>query len=177
MNLIISRLIGTLKSTFSIGKLTLDSGGVIAPHTITLPNETGVMALIGHITEGTGIDQIQIITVPILLTTEWQNSGITGSTLITGTYLLQMYANDTGSGGTNSQEYYSGILSWYSGETSSSLLIPTDEIVLHRAGHSGFGGLYLRTYRDDGGSLQLQISSNSENTSLANYIFRFRRMI
>ena len=71
-------------------------------------------------------------------------------------------------------------MSWYSGDTDSALELPTDEIVLHRAGGSGDGALYLRTYRTptiDINNLKLQIYSNTANASAANYVFKFRRII
>lgn len=91
-----------------------------------------------------------------------------------------MYANDISVGGANNKEYYSGIMSWFSGDTDSSVELPTDEIVLHRAGASSDAGMYLRTFRTENGNpdnLKLQIYSNTANPSAANYVFKFRRVI
>jgi len=131
-------------------------------------------------TVGTEIDQIKSITKSLTLTTDWQDTGISYTDLTTGTYMIQLFANDTGAGGTNSNEYYSGTLSWYAGATNSSVELPTDEIQLHRAGASGDAGLYLRTYRSATGAgtnLKLQIYSNLNNSSASNYVFKFRRMM
>lgn len=131
-------------------------------------------------TEGTNVDQLKVITKSLTLTTDWQDTGIKSTDLATGTYLVQLFANDLGSGGTNNNEYYSGTLSWYSSNTNSAVELPTDEVVLHRAGASGDGALYLRTYRTptvDPDNLKLQIYSNTANASAANYVFKFRRMI
>lgn len=131
-------------------------------------------------TDGNNIDQIKTITKSLTLTTDWQDTGIKSIDINTGTYIVQLIANDTGSGGTNNNEYYSGTMSWYSGETNSALELPTDEIPLHRAGGSGDGALYLRTYRTataDPDNLKLQIYSNTANASAANYVFKFRRII
>lgn len=131
-------------------------------------------------TVGTEIDQIKSITKSLTLTTDWQDTGISYTDLTTGTYMIQLFANDTGAGGTNSNEYYSGTLSWYAGATNSSAELPTDEIQLHRAGASGDAGLYLRTYRSAtvaGTNLKLQIYSNLNNSSASNYVFKFRRMM
>jgi hypothetical protein len=125
-------------------------------------------------------DPIVVITKSITLTTDWQDTGIKSADLATGTYIVQLIANDTGSGGTNNNEYYSGTMSWYSGDTNSALEMPTDEIPLHRAGGSGDGALYLRTYRtatSNPDNLKLQIYSNTANASSANYVFKFRRII
>jgi len=131
-------------------------------------------------TTGTEIDQVKSITKSLTLTTDWQDTGISYTDLATGTYLIQLFANDTGAGGTSTNEYYSGTLSWYAGSTNSSVALPTDEISLHRAGASSEGGLYLRTYRSTSGSganLKLQIYANFANSSASNYVFKFRRMI
>jgi hypothetical protein len=131
-------------------------------------------------TSGTEIDQIKSITKSLTLTTDWQDTGISHNDLTTGTYIVQLFANDAGVGGTNSNEYYSGTMSWYNGATDSSAELPTDEIVLHRAGAGGEAGLYLRTYRSsalNGTNLKLQIYSNSSNPSSSNYVFKFRKMM
>lgn len=129
---------------------------------------------------GSGIDQVTTYTKSITLTRDWQDTGIKSTDLATGTYFIQLYANDVAAGGTNSNEYYSGIMSWYSGTTDSSVESPTDEIVLHRAGASSDAGMYLRTFRTKNGNpdnLKLQIYSNTVNPSSANYVFKFRRAI
>lgn len=142
---------------------------------------TGTISHIGLVpTEGTAIDQIKTFTKSLTLSTDWQDVGINAANLATGTYMVQLFANDVGSGGTNNNEYYSGIMSWYAGNTDSSVELPTDEITLHRAGGSGDAGLYLRTYKTpsaDTNNLKLQIYSNIANASAANYVFKFRRMI
>jgi hypothetical protein len=120
------------------------------------------------------------ITKPLTITTDWQDTGIKSTDLETGTYIVQLYANDSGIGGSNVNEYYSGVMSWYSGNTDSSLELPTDEIVLHRAGGGGQGALYLRTYRTptaNPDNLKLQIYSNTSNPSSSNYVFKFKKMI
>ena len=135
---------------------------------------------IDYFLTSSGLDTITTITKSITMTTDWQDTGIKSTDLATGTYVVQLIANDTGSGGTNSNEYYSGTMSWYSGDTNSALEMPTDEIVLHRAGGSGDGALYLRTYRTptaNPDNLKLQIYSNTANASAANYVFKFRRII
>lgn len=126
---------------------------------------------------GSNIDQLTSISKSLTLTTDWQDTGISGTDLATGTYIIQLFANDAPGGGTNNNEYYSGTMSWYSGPTNSSTEMPTDEIPLHRAGGSGEGELYLRTYRTPGGVLKLQVFANVANASASNYVFKFRRMI
>lgn len=127
--------------------------------------------------EGVEVDQTKTITKAITLSTDWQDVGISGTDLATGTYVVQLYANDSSAGGLNSNEYYSGTMSWYSGTTFTSAELPSDEIPLHRAGASSDAGLYLRTYRTNNGTLKLQIYSNYANASSSNYVFKFRRLI
>jgi hypothetical protein len=160
------------------------TGGNIGVGTASPTSKLEINGSLKHngldLTEGSNIDQITTITKSITLTTDWQDTGIKSTDLTTGSYIVQLYANDIGSGGTNSNEYYSGTMSWYAGDTNSSVELPTDEIVLHRAGGSGDGALYLRTYRTataDPDNLKLQIYSNTPNASAANYVFKFRRVI
>lgn len=118
------------------------------------------------------------ITKSLSLIQDWIDTGIKHTDLATGTYIIQVYANDVSAGGGNNNEYYSGTMSWYAGDTSSTTELPSDEIVLHRAGGSSEGNIYLRTYKSNGADkLKLQIYSNHINASAANYVFRFRRMI
>lgn len=130
------------------------------------------------LSSGTNIDQLLTITKTLTLTTDWQDTGITANHLVSGTYLVQLYAHDIAAGGFNNNEYYSGVMSWFNLGTNSNSELPTDEIILHRSGASnGDTGIYLRTYRINSNFLKLQIYSNTNNTSSANYIFKFRRMI
>jgi hypothetical protein len=153
------------------GKLTVANGLVV----------TGTLEHQGlTFTTGTDIDQVTTYTKSLTLTTEWQDTGIKYTDLDTGTYIVQMYANDAGAGGDNVNEYYSGTMTWWAGNTQSSAELPTDEIVLHRAGGSGDGGMYLRTFRTnspDTDRLKLQIYSNTANPSASNYVFKFRRVL
>jgi len=156
---------------------TVTAGGSVGTNGQVLASTvTGVQ----WVDSGAAVDPVTTITKSLTLTTDWQNTGISYTDLSTGTYLVQLYANDTGAGGSNSNEYYSGTMSWYAGATNSSVELPTDEIVLHRAGQSSEGGLYLRTFRSTSGSganLKLQIYANLANSSASNYVFKFRKMI
>lgn len=134
-----------------------------------------------ELTYGPEVDQVQSFTKLLILTGEWEDVGINGTDLQTGTYIIQLYANDSWQGGSNNNEYYSGIMSWYSGEVMNPMELPTDEVTLHRSGGGSDGGLYLRTYKylpESGpGYIKLQIYSNYENVQASNYVFKFRRML
>ena len=129
-------------------------------------------------TSGTDIDQLKTVNVTATLSTSWQDTGIDGSDLQTGTYIVQVYVNDNGVGGQHYTEYYSGTMSWYQGNTNSTV---TDEILLHRAGHApNAGDFFLRTERTenaDSHDLMLQMRGSTSNTGNSTYVFKFRRMI
>lgn len=136
----------------------------------------------GHVT---GIN-VKTVTLPdfeivstsksLTLSTTWQDTGISGSDLATGSYMIQIESvNDQSVGGGHYSEYYTGVMSWYAGATNST---STDEITLHRAGHAPNSGvIFLRTQRNSDGLLKLQIASTTANSGAYTYNFKFRRMI
>jgi hypothetical protein len=186
-NVWVNSTAGSLSNRVDISSLGSTIASITATTSSVSTQWNGALTVVGAVshtglvsTDGTNVDQTKTITKSITMTTDWQDTGIKSTDLATGTYVVQLIANDTGSGGTNNNEYYSGTMSWYSGTTNSALEMPTDEIVLHRAGGSGDGALYLRTYRTptaNPDNLKLQIYSNTANASAANYVFKFRRII
>ena len=129
-------------------------------------------------TSGTDVDQLYTVTDSLTITTSWQNTSINYNDLSTGTYIIQVYVHDHGSGGAHYNEYYSGMMSWYSGTTNSTEF---DELALHRAGHAPNDKIiFLRTLRTASNAspnLVLQIRGNYTRTAAANYVFKLRRMI
>lgn len=132
------------------------------------------------LTEGNKVDQVKTFTQTLQLDTIWQETGIKGNALATGTYIVQLYANDNN----NIDEYYSGSMSWWAGNTSGTTTaasLRTDEIVLHRAGASTNGReIYLRTWRSEAGNtdgLRLQIYCNVASSGSYGYRFKFRKLI
>jgi len=126
---------------------------------------------------GGGIDEILTITKTLQLTTTWQDTGIQGTNLATGTHAVQIYSNDRENGGYNYQETYSGIMSWFSGNTNS--YEPT-EIHLTSAGHApNDNHIYLRIIRSGSpGTCRLQMRKDiASMTSGYTYTFKFRRLI
>jgi hypothetical protein len=153
----------------------LSSNGTTATYVNTL-TLSGTISHAGLVpTQGLNIDQIFSTSTNITLTKNWQNTGITGTMLTTGTYIVQALANDSSVGGGEINTYYSGIMSWYSGATSEGSY---DEILLHRAGAaSGSGTVYLQVLRAVGGVLSLQIAGNTNNSTTSIYYLNFRRML
>ena len=161
---------GTLVVTGGVGV----SGQVTAEDivTTTFQANNGVI-----LTDGTNVDQVKAYSKSIFLTTSWQDTGIKNTDLATGSYYMQIYANDNGVGGGHVDVLYSGIISWYAGTTNETTW---DEIVLNRSGSSvDQGALFVRLQRSTGSAdnLRLQIAGTTINTGAATYIFKFRRLI
>jgi hypothetical protein len=129
-------------------------------------------------TSGTDIDQLYTTTKSMTLTTNWQDTGINGTDLTTGTYVVAVYAHDHAVGGGHYYETYSGTMTWYHNDTNDTT---SDEILLHKAGHhSGSRNIYLRTKRTataDTDDLKLQIAHSATCTGNSDYVFKFRRLI
>lgn len=111
----------------------------------------------------------------IKLTTNWQDTGITGTNLETGTYVVQV----SGFNSSYTQlfsEIYSGTMSWFAGQTNST---NSSEIFLHNAGHAdNSNALYLRTIRSaSNGYLKLQVAVKTAATGTDTLTFKFRRLI
>ena len=126
-----------------------------------------------------GISQTLQITKTLTLTTEWQDTGITGqdfSVLGSGTYIVQIWHNDQNNN--FFQTFHSGIMSIYTGGTNG-----TDEyeVILHTTGHAQNNGLiYLRTlgsvYTDSVPYQKIQIASNKAQAA-GDYQFKFKKFI
>lgn len=111
----------------------------------------------------------------IKLTTNWQDTGITGTNLETGTYVVQV----SGFNSSYTQlfsEIYSGTMSWFAGQTNST---NSSEIFLHNAGHAdNSNALYLRTIRSaSNGYLKLQVAVKTAATGTDTLTFKFRQLI
>lgn len=122
------------------------------------------------------LGRIVTITKSLKLTKDWQNTGISGSDLYTGTYVVQVSGLASDDGLFTWHEIWSGVMSWYGSRTNGNGL--ADEILLHNAGHADHGGdIYLRTLRNSSGVLALQIAANANATKADNVVFKFRQLI
>jgi hypothetical protein len=167
---------GLIKLAEFVGNILIGSG---IDNNVDKLQVNGTMTHKGlSLSSGTNIDQVVTITKTLVLVNDWIDTGISATDLVKGTYIIQLYANDFNVGGSNINEYYSGIMSWYDSVPNTSAVLPTDEIPLHRSGASdGDTGLYLRTYRTNSDKVKLQIFSIFNNVASSNYIFSFRRII
>ena len=126
-------------------------------------------------TAGTAIDQLYTSTKSLTLTNAWQDTGIAGTDLATGSYMVQVMANDSSVGGGHINMYYTGVMSWFSSTANENSY---SEVVLTRAGNAAAAGtIFLRVAQVNLGTLKLQISGTTINSGASNYAFSFRRMI
>ena len=120
------------------------------------------------------LGSVVTITKTLTITTNWADTGITGTNLESGTYVVQVSGIHYEASNLYN-EIFSGVMSWYNGGTNSN---DYDEILLHKAGHASNGRtIYLRTIRTfSGGYLKLQICSSVDFTS-SSVTFKFRKLI
>jgi hypothetical protein len=110
----------------------------------------------------------------LTLNSGWTDTSIVGTSLASGSYLVQLYSDGQAADG-NYQTYYTGNISWFSGATNS---IEADEVLLHSAGRdSSANGIYMRVLRTAGGSMKLQLSADSTSSGPVTYVIKFRRLI
>lgn len=132
----------------------------------------------GSITVGSGFGKKYTFTKTLTPTTDWIDTGINGSVLPSGAYILHM----TGCWDTNmswqADAQYVGMIAWYSGDTNSN---DRSDIVLHRAGHAFNGyeiSLSTRCYsRSLGVHNTLQIKSNIAFTRATDITFTFVKIV
>ena len=118
------------------------------------------------------INPIKTITKTLTVGNDWVYTGIGGSHLETGSYMIALEVHHNGM----VHERFTGTMSWYSGSTNST---KTNEILLHGAGQSTgypFKDISLRTRRSSDGVLALDISA-SELLTEGSYTFKFRKLI
>lgn len=106
----------------------------------------------------------------------WYDTGIIGSHLTSGTYIIQIDCTSFAGQANQWSETYSGVMTWYNEGTNGS---HTCHVTLHNAGHADNGAkIQLRTIETpSGGQIKLQISCTVAMTAARNVVFKFRRII
>lgn len=133
-------------------------------------------ASVAHVAAAIRAAETTTISKSLTLTEAWIDTGIASTNIpVSGTYAVQVMANDSAVGGGNVTEEYSGVMSWFAGATTGT---DVDEIVLHAAGaNRGAHSIYLRVVRVASGTLKLQISGTGTNSGASTYTFKFRLLI
>lgn len=120
-------------------------------------------------------NNLTTITKSLNVTQAWMDTGITSTNLpANGTYIVQVQVSANDGTGNMWHCYNSGVMSWYRDGTNDT---ETDEIILHRSGHSYGKTIYLRTVMQSSGVLKLQIGASSGIGKAYTYTFKFKRII
>ena len=195
-NITADRLEGNVLTFFSNNEIILQSSNVLVNgNTIpeisrdsisvsnTIVSTYSNTSVIASYNSETGVitinqDGVYESTAILTLTDDWQDTPVKAAFIPTGTYIVQIIANDSAVGGGHTQEYYSGVMSWYSSDTNSGT---ADEIALHRAGAGpGNGTIFLRIQRTltaNADDMKLQIAGTTTNSGTSSYRFKFRRLL
>lgn len=117
-------------------------------------------------------------TVSVSAANTWYDTGITGSDLETGTYIMEAYTNSSGVNN-QYQERLSGIVAWYHGGTNDS---GTNEIPLSKAGHArNSHDIRFRIARsrstESPNTIRLQVSDTIAWSGAGTFIIKFRKII
>ena len=172
------------------GKTLAYIAGYTSDKKIHPASKAGVLAYIGNATSSSSgfmsnsdkqkLDDfysIVTITKSLKVTTDWMDTGIYGTALSSGTYVVQVSGFSASNISGLYNETWSGIMTWQSDGTNSE---NSDEILLHNAGHAdNRNEIYLKTLRSSRGGkdLRLQIAAKIAATNADNVVFKFRRLI
>ena len=162
----------------TISSTDTDGNIILAPDGVGLVDITASLRHTGlTMNEGTApnVDEIKTFTKTLSVSTSWIDTGIIGTDLSDGSYIVQLFDNITSGLGHYSMSF-TGIMSWYSSNVTGDTAY--NEILLHNAGHAINGNpLFLRTQmQHTPGYLKLQIRC-ATNSGSGDFTFKFRRMI
>ena len=163
-------------TTYTLGK-SVPNNAVFTDTTYSdVTTSTNGLMTAADKTKLNALGDIVTITKSITLKTGWVDTGISGTNLDTGTYVVQVRGLTSDDGLSTWYEIWSGVMSWYASGTNGSG--SADEILLHNAGHADNGNdIYLRTLRNSSGVLALQIAAKDNATKADNITFKFRKLI
>lgn len=117
-------------------------------------------------------------TVSVSAANTWYDTGITGSDLETGTYIMEVFTNSSGANNQYS-ERMSGVVAWYHSGTNDS---GTNEIPLSKAGHArNSHDIRFRIARsrstESPNTIRLQVSDTIAWSGAGTFIIKFRKII
>ena len=162
----------TISSTDTNGNVVLAPDGVGIVDVTANMRHTGLT-----LNEGTtpNVDEIKTFTKALSISTSWIDTGIVGSDLSDGSYIVQVY-DDINTGVAHYEMTFTGIMSWFSSSSTNDTAY--NEILLHNAGQTiNSNPIFLRTMMQTSpGYLKLQIRCATGSGS-GDFIFKFRRMI
>lgn len=169
---------GSVNTAFITATNTITSAGFIHSEVSENPEQYVLTADGGYtLLNQTSNEPVYEFSKHITVTSEWMDieefyGGNNNFLTQSGTYIVQVYINDTDDG--IWENYFSGIMSWYTGHTNSN---NSDEIILHRVGHDYSNTIYLRTKESPTpGYAKLQISANTNLLHEHIYTFKFKRI-
>ena len=91
-----------------------------------------------------------------------------------GAYAVLIDATSLGDGTDLWPSIYSGVMTIY---TSSTNATGSDEVILHRGGHTSAKRLYIRTTQNNSGNYKLQIAASNDFSVAKSLVFKFRKLI
>ena len=169
---------GSVNTSFITATNTITSAGFVHSEVSENPEQYVLTADGGYtLLNQTSNEPVHEFSKHITVTSEWMDidgfyGGNTSFLTQSGTYIVQVYVNDTEDG--IWENYFSGIMSWYTEHTNSN---NSDEIILHRVGHDYSNTIYLRTKESPTpGYAKLQISANTNLLHEHIYTFKFKRI-
>lgn len=176
------KVINNLTSTSTTDALSAYQGKLLLDRLVTLETKVNNMqTVVNKLNTNLGdltIEKEFTKNVNVSVANTWYDTGITGSDLETGTYIMEVFTN---SYGVNKQysERMSGVVAWYHSGTNDS---STNEIPLSKAGHArNSHDIRFRIARspsaESPNTIRLQVSDTIAWSGAGTFTIKFRKII